>query len=246
MPRNRGDAAVGAPADRAEPIRPARGGRRPGLDPQPPTCNRDCTGRRRGGRMVVRALAGPMPREVRPAAAARTAGPAAAVRSPSRLPAVSVPGRHDARRRTQQDLRMEPSKTTRMARRLYLEFVDLPAAARAAALDRACAGDAALRALVESLLAADRAALHGDAPAPRPEAVAAPAPGPAPAVAAAGATVAAERPGMQIGNYKLLEQLGEGGMGTIWLAEQREPVRRRVALKIIKLGMDTKQVIARF
>lgn len=141
---------------------------------------------------------------------------------------------------------MEPSKTTRMARRLYLEFVDLPAAARAAALDRACAGDAALRALVESLLAADRAALHGDAPAPRPEAVAAPAPGPAPAVAAAGATVAAERPGMQIGNYKLLEQLGEGGMGTIWLAEQREPVRRRVALKIIKLGMDTKQVIARF
>jgi tetratricopeptide (TPR) repeat protein len=55
-----------------------------------------------------------------------------------------------------------------------------------------------------------------------------------------------EAAGSQIGRYKLLEQIGEGGMGTIWLAEQREPVRRRVALKIIKLGMDTKQVIARF
>jgi tetratricopeptide (TPR) repeat protein/tRNA A-37 threonylcarbamoyl transferase component Bud32 len=55
-----------------------------------------------------------------------------------------------------------------------------------------------------------------------------------------------EQPGAQIGRYKLLEQIGEGGMGTIWMAEQREPVKRRVALKIIKLGMDTKQVIARF
>jgi tetratricopeptide (TPR) repeat protein/tRNA A-37 threonylcarbamoyl transferase component Bud32 len=55
-----------------------------------------------------------------------------------------------------------------------------------------------------------------------------------------------ERAGALIGRYKLLEQIGEGGMGTIWMAEQREPVKRRVALKIIKLGMDTKQVIARF
>src|SRR5204862_1607151 len=57
---------------------------------------------------------------------------------------------------------------------------------------------------------------------------------------------AGEQPGAQIGRYRLLERIGEGGMGTIWMAEQREPVRRRVALKIIKLGMDTKQVIARF
>src|SRR6188768_1864384 len=57
---------------------------------------------------------------------------------------------------------------------------------------------------------------------------------------------ASEQPGASIGRYKLLEKIGEGGMGTIWLAEQREPVKRRVALKIIKLGMDTKQVIARF
>ena len=49
-----------------------------------------------------------------------------------------------------------------------------------------------------------------------------------------------------IGPYKLLEQIGEGGMGVVYVAEQTEPVRRRVALKIIKPGMDTKQVIARF
>jgi serine/threonine protein kinase len=55
-----------------------------------------------------------------------------------------------------------------------------------------------------------------------------------------------EKPGTQIGPYKLLQQLGEGGMGVVYMAEQKEPVRRRVALKIIKPGMDTRQVIARF
>src|SRR5439155_26137245 len=49
-----------------------------------------------------------------------------------------------------------------------------------------------------------------------------------------------------IGRYKLLQQIGEGGCGVVYMAEQEEPVQRRVALKIIKLGMDTKQVIARF
>src|SRR6478609_7170926 len=55
-----------------------------------------------------------------------------------------------------------------------------------------------------------------------------------------------DRPGERIGDYKLLEQIGEGGFGQVWVADQEAPVRRRVALKIVKLGMDTKEVIARF
>lgn len=55
-----------------------------------------------------------------------------------------------------------------------------------------------------------------------------------------------EKPGTQIGPYKLLQQIGEGGMGVVYMAEQHEPVRRKVALKIIKPGMDSRQVIARF
>jgi len=55
-----------------------------------------------------------------------------------------------------------------------------------------------------------------------------------------------EEVGQTLGRYKLTEQIGEGGCGVVYVAEQTEPVRRRVALKIIKLGMDTKQVVARF
>jgi len=71
-----------------------------------------------------------------------------------------------------------------------------------------------------------------------------PAPGPVKTVVAD--TSATEEPGGKIGRYKLLEKIGEGGFGTVYVAEQREPVKRRVALKIIKLGMDTRQVVARF
>ena len=60
------------------------------------------------------------------------------------------------------------------------------------------------------------------------------------------ASGAAERPGAVIGHYTLIEEIGAGGFGSVFLADQREPVARRVALKIIKLGMDTRQVIARF
>ncbi len=99
---------------------------------------------------------------------------------------------------------------------------------RAAYLDRACP-DPELRREVESLLAAHQ----------NPDSV------------LAERTIrvepaSSENVGTVIGRYKLLETLGEGGCGVVWLAEQKEPVRRKVALKVIKLGMDTKQVVARF
>jgi len=59
-------------------------------------------------------------------------------------------------------------------------------------------------------------------------------------------TPVSEKPGDRIGHYKLLQQVGEGGCGVVYMAEQEEPIRRRVALKVIKLGMDTRSVIARF
>ena len=59
-------------------------------------------------------------------------------------------------------------------------------------------------------------------------------------------TVRAESVGSRVGPYKLMEQIGEGGMGVVYVAEQTEPVRRKVALKVIKPGMDNRQVIARF
>ena len=112
--------------------------------------------------------------------------------------------------------------------------------ARSAYLDRACAGNLILREEVESLLAAaQRAGNFLESPAS----------GAVEAVAKAQDTAGrplTEKSGDRIGRYKLLEQIGEGGFGVVWMAEQEEPVRRRVALKIIKLGMDTKEVVARF
>jgi len=105
---------------------------------------------------------------------------------------------------------------------------------RADYLDTACRGDTSLRMKVESLLQAHAEADDVlDAPivglGMMPE----------------GADLS-EGPGTVVGCYKLLEKIGEGGMAVVYMAEQQEPIRRKVALKIIKLGMDTKQVIARF
>src|ERR1051325_9223687 len=106
---------------------------------------------------------------------------------------------------------------------------DLPAERRAAFLDQACRGDEKLRSEVESLLGALRDAQ---------DFLAAP-------------TVGDQKdspqdtPGKSIGPYKLLQKIGEGGMGVVYMAEQERPVVRRVAIKVIKLGMDTKTGIAR-
>jgi hypothetical protein len=70
--------------------------------------------------------------------------------------------------------------------------------------------------------------------------------GPAPIESVVANPSPAEKPGEEIGRYKLLERIGEGGFGVVYVAEQLEPVKRRVALKVIKLGMDTRQVVARF
>src|SRR3990172_6064294 len=105
---------------------------------------------------------------------------------------------------------------------------------RRAYLDKACAQDANLRAQVEALLKAhEQADSFLDSPAPG-------------LAATADEPPITERPGTVIGPYKLLEQIGEGGFGVVYMADQQSPVRRRVALKIIKPGMDTRQVIARF
>ncbi len=121
-------------------------------------------------------------------------------------------------------------------REIFFEALELPTPeSRAAYLQRVCREDVALRCKVEELL---REHFSNDS-------------------LLAGSALEAERPGMvearasedpaqTIGRYKLLEKIGEGGFGEVWMAEQREPVKRRVALKIIKLGMDSRQIVARF
>jgi eukaryotic-like serine/threonine-protein kinase len=122
---------------------------------------------------------------------------------------------------------------------IFAAAVALPSAEeRAAYLDQACAGDPALRQQIEGMLKAHEQASHFlDRPAPKPE----------PSPETVGYVPAGEQVGTVIaGRYKLMEQIGEGGMGTVWVAEQTEPVRRKVALKLIKAGMDSKSVLLRF
>jgi len=123
----------------------------------------------------------------------------------------------------------------------------LPANERALYLDAACAGDALFRRQIEELLEADDSAgaflaelAAGAGGTVRVGA------GLDPAATVEASASHSERPGDTIDRYKLMEQIGEGGFGVVYVAEQKEPVKRRVALKIIKLGMDTKAVVARF
>ena len=124
---------------------------------------------------------------------------------------------------------------------LFQAAAQLTGPARATFLDGACHSDPALRQRLEALLAANDSKdsfLEPEAPQLGSKPV---------------ATMKLELPdapdeavGQTLGRYKLLERVGEGGCGVVYVAEQTEPVRRRVALKVIKLGMDTKQVVARF
>jgi eukaryotic-like serine/threonine-protein kinase len=110
---------------------------------------------------------------------------------------------------------------------IFNNALELPdPAARASYLNEACGTDTALLGRVAKLLRA-----HGEAGGFFSQPM---------------KPITMEQVGAVIGRYKLLEQIGEGGCGVVYMAEQQEPVRRRVALKVIKLGMDTKQVVARF
>ncbi|HEY1788084.1 MAG TPA: serine/threonine-protein kinase [Verrucomicrobiae bacterium] len=118
---------------------------------------------------------------------------------------------------------------------IFEAALKLPEGDRAAYVDSACGGEAAVRTRVMELLKAHAAAggfMKEPAVPERKTIVVSPPPD--------------EKPGDKIGRYKLLQQIGEGGCGVVYMAEQEEPVRRRAALKVIKLGMDTKSVVARF
>jgi eukaryotic-like serine/threonine-protein kinase len=130
---------------------------------------------------------------------------------------------------------------------LFFAALDLPPDERAAFLARECGADAALRARLDELLAAhDESATDGAPPADGTRSF-------ADAAATRDPDATRDRPGptgeagaVVGGKYTLVEPIGEGGMGSVWRARQTEPVKRFVALKLIKAGMDSRQVLARF
>jgi serine/threonine protein kinase len=119
------------------------------------------------------------------------------------------------------------------ARSVFLAALERAAEQWPAFLDEACRDNVLLRARAEQLLHAHQAmgSIHAGATDSPHITLAEHSP---------------EHPGSAIGPYKLLEQIGEGGFGVVFMAEQQQPIRRKVALKVLKPGMDTKQVIARF
>ena len=123
--------------------------------------------------------------------------------------------------------------TVKKARDIFVAAVKMPPEQWDAYLDEACGSDTELHRRVRNLLSAHQeAGSFLGSPAAGSDATA-----DAPLI---------ERSGQVIGDYKLLEQIGEGGFGVVFMAEQQQPVRRKVALKVVKPGMDTRQVIARF
>ncbi len=133
---------------------------------------------------------------------------------------------------------------TRTVQEIFENVVELSEEQRFCELNRRCGTDAKLRAEVESLLIAyDGAGEFLANPTIQPIQLNATA-----SMESTSGTerMLAEGPGKFVDRYKLLEKIGEGGFGVVYMAQQTEPIRRRVALKIIKLGMDTRQVVARF
>src|SRR5215207_2192707 len=129
-----------------------------------------------------------------------------------------------------------PTRPPLQARDVFLSALDQVPAARAAYLRETCGSNESLRIEVEELLREhDGLGDFLQAPARNPAAENT-------VLIAPGTVAVRERAGDRIGRYKLLQKIGEGGCGIVYMAEQIEPVRRRVALKIIKLGMDTKSV----
>ena len=115
--------------------------------------------------------------------------------------------------------------------RLFQSAADLPENEREPFLEKECSGEPELYEQVTRLLARldetfDTPTRKGWGPYPRP--------------------ALSEGPGSMVDRYKLLQVIGEGGFGVVYMAEQQEPVVRKVALKVIKLGMDTREVVARF
>src|SRR5262245_42955895 len=117
---------------------------------------------------------------------------------------------------------------------IFNEALERAPQKRSEFLQQRCGGDDALRRAVEELLAG-HAQVSGILESPTGV-----------ARDTIAASLSAEQVGSTIGRYKLLEQIGHGGMGVVYMAEQSHPIKRRVALKIIKPGMDSAQVIARF
>jgi len=124
----------------------------------------------------------------------------------------------------------QPDNLTDVEREIFLDSLECGSSEQLGIfLDRACVGKPAIRRAVEKLLKH-----HKEDEFMRP-----------PGLKMAPLS-ALEKPGDRVGRYKLLQQIGEGGCGVVYLAEQEEPVRRQIAIKVIKLGMDTKSVISRF
>ena len=125
--------------------------------------------------------------------------------------------------------------TSRNEESIFAQALEQPSAAeRAAFLDAACGDDAVRRARIDKLLQRHEEA---DGLLAKPFFEATP---------TTDTQAPTDGPGTVIGPYKLLQQIGEGGMGTVYMAEQERPVKRLVALKLIKIGLDSAQVVARF